>query len=258
METRNDPKIAGSHRPLVWLLILALLVRGLALVTPNLWYDEANVGIMSLRVLAGDFPIFFYGQNFMGALEAYLNTLLFFFLGPTPLALETLPVLLSLLFIALSYRMIERVFGSKAAWISGLWLAVPPLFYLHWSHEARSHYPLTLVFGNLLFLLTLRLVEREAAHKKTTPLLLGLGLVSGLAWWTNYLIVAYLMPVLLAVFLLNKRAFWSPRPITIFSFFLLGSLPLRLYQWGRAIDGQGFSSPDHLLSDPPIFPGSDP
>ena len=129
--------------------------------------------------------------------------------------------------------MIERVFGSKAAWISGLWLALPPLFYLHWSHEARSHYPLTLVFGNLLFLLTLRLAEREAAHKKTTPLLLGLGLVSGLAWWTNYLIVAYLIPVLPAVFLLNKRLLWSPRPVYLLFFFLLGSLPLRLYQWGK-------------------------
>ena len=71
--------------------MLALLVRGLALATPNLWYDEANVGIMSLRVLAGDFPIFFYGQNFMGALEAYLNTLLFFILGPTPLAWKRSP-----------------------------------------------------------------------------------------------------------------------------------------------------------------------
>ena len=191
------------------------------------------MGIMCLRVLAGDFPLFFYGQDFMGSLEAYLNTPLLFFLGPTPLALETLPVLLSLLFIALSYRMVERVFGAKVAWISGLWLAVPPLFYLHWSHEARSHYPLTLIFGTLLFLLTLHLAEREAARKKTTLLFAGLGLISGMAWWTNYLIIAYLLPMGLAVFLLNTRVLWSRRAIAFSFFFLLGSLPLRLHHWGR-------------------------
>ena len=36
------------------------------LLTAELWRDEAVVGIMSLRVLAGEFPVFFFGQNFDG------------------------------------------------------------------------------------------------------------------------------------------------------------------------------------------------
>ena len=77
---------------------LALTARGIPLLTAELWRDEAVVGIMSLRVLAGEFPVFFFGQNFMGALEAYLSAVLILFLGNRAWVLELLPVILSLLF----------------------------------------------------------------------------------------------------------------------------------------------------------------
>src|SRR5579884_1200406 len=51
--------------------------------------DESTMGIMALHVAAhSDFPIFFYGQQYMGALEAYLASAAFQIFGPSLVALR--------------------------------------------------------------------------------------------------------------------------------------------------------------------------
>jgi hypothetical protein len=49
--------------------------------------DEAIVGLMGRHILHGEFPIFFYGQKYMGSLEAHLGALGFALGGATPLVL---------------------------------------------------------------------------------------------------------------------------------------------------------------------------
>ena len=57
--------------------------------------DEALVGIQAERILHGDFPVYFYGQAYMGSLEAYLVAGLFALFGPSVWALRTESTLLS-------------------------------------------------------------------------------------------------------------------------------------------------------------------
>jgi hypothetical protein len=48
-----------------WLLVFVTagaLVRIVLLRAPEIWYDEATIGLMGLAVLRGDFPLYFYGQ----------------------------------------------------------------------------------------------------------------------------------------------------------------------------------------------------
>jgi hypothetical protein len=66
--------------------------------------DEALVGIQAERIAAGTahpLPVFFYGQHYMGSLEAYLAAGLFRLVGPSVSALRLVPLFFALLLVAL-------------------------------------------------------------------------------------------------------------------------------------------------------------
>lgn len=229
-----------------WFLIIflmAMIVRGLTLLTPELWSDEVIVGLMGLHVTQGDFPVFFYGQNFMGALEAYLGGTLFQLFGVTPFALELLPAILSLIFMVLQYLLTKTFFNNRVAFLAIFFLAVPPLFLLRWTHEARPHYPLVMVFGNLLLLLSHQLIYRSLPAPTKKLLYLALGLIAGIGWWTNYLIIAFILPVGLFIFLENKRIFLSPVFYLCPVMFLIGSSPLWFYNYYHQFPITGIINP---------------
>lgn len=218
----------------IWLLIIfltAVIVRGLTLLAPDLWTDELIVGLMSLHVTQGEFPVFFYGQNFMGSLEAYLGGALFQLIGLSPFTLELLPALLSLLFIYLQYQLAKKFFRQQVALLCILLLAIPPLFLLRWTHEVRPHYPLTMVFGNLLLYLSHHLIYRSPSSSGKKVLYLVLGLIAGIGWWTNYLIITFILPVGLFMFLDNKKIIFNPSFYLCPVMFLIGSSPLWLYNY---------------------------
>lgn len=229
-----------------WLLIIfltAVAVRGLALMAPDLWWDELIVGLMGLHVTRGDFPVFFYGQNFMGSLEAFLGGALFQLIGVTPLALELLPVILSLIFIFLQYLLIKKFFGNRVALLSILFIAIPPLFLLRWAHEARPHYPLTMVFGSLLLIISHQLIYRSLPSTTKKLLYMALGLIAGIGWWTNYLIITFILPVGLFIFLENKKIFLSPSFYLCPLMFLIGSSPLWVYNFNHQFPIVGITNP---------------
>jgi hypothetical protein len=135
-----------------WILFVtiacAALVRFSLLRFPRLWYDVATTGVMGLAVLRGQFPVYFFGQPFMGAFgDAYLAAPLYLLFGVSARTLELLPVLLSVVWLALMARLALEAFGPRAALFSLLVLVVPPDYLLHWSHEARPHCILLLPLG---------------------------------------------------------------------------------------------------------------
>ena len=67
-----------SARHVLLVFAAGALVRLALLRIPQMWYDEATVGIMGLVVLRGEWPVYFHGQPFMGALDAYLAAPIYF------------------------------------------------------------------------------------------------------------------------------------------------------------------------------------
>src|SRR5260221_10493396 len=66
--------------------------------------DEATMGIMARHIAYnGEHPIFFYGQNYMGALEAYLGAALFHLFGPSLFSLRLGLLILFILFLVSTY-----------------------------------------------------------------------------------------------------------------------------------------------------------
>src|SRR5262245_14419151 len=181
----HERRAEASVGRLVTVLLIAVLVRLLLLRFPRVWYDEATSGLLGLAVLKGDLPIYFFGQSFMGALDGYLAAPVFWLLGVSARTLELVPLLLALVGVGLTVRLAYDAFGPRAALFTAILLAVPSDFLLFWSHEARNHYPLTLVLGTLALLLALR---APAAHGgRATLLFVLLGGILGLGFWTNFL-----------------------------------------------------------------------
>ena len=137
-----------------------------------------------------------------------------------------LPVLLALATVALTVRLAHDAFGARAALFAAALLAVPPDFLLFWSHEARNHYPLTLLLGTLALLLALR--APAARGGRATLLFALLGGMPG-ARVLDQLPLARLFPGDRAPARAAGAVPLVPRALVALPAFLLGSLPHWLY-----------------------------
>lgn len=219
------------HR--IWLglfLAVGIALRLLGLFSIMLNSDESAVGLMGRHVLLGVFPVFFYGQPFMGGLEALLTAPIFYLLGSSPLTLKLLPVGLSLILLFMNYTFARRLLGPPVALLSTALLAIPPAFFLRWTREARSHYTLVPIFGLILLLLAHQMIYRAPTPRRQAFLLALAGFLSGLAWWTNYLSIVYLLVVWPLLLLHARRLLFGWRLWLAPPAFLLGGLPLWVYQ----------------------------
>src|SRR5438094_5968805 len=89
--------------------------------------DEAVVGLMARHIaFLGDRPVFYYGQPYLGSLEAFAAAPLFRVFGSSTLLLKLVPTVFSLGFLVLSAVLARRLFGIGPALATAAYLAVPP------------------------------------------------------------------------------------------------------------------------------------
>ena len=201
--TRKTP----PSRRLFWLGLLLLLgagIRLLYLIYPFMDADQAINGLMARHILLGEFPIFFYGQDYCGSIEAYLVSTVFFLFGSSRFTLGLTIALLSLFLIFFIYRLAVLLLDRKTALVAALLTAFPSYYFVFHSVLARSAYMESPVLGILLFISAGRILY---AQDRRPAQYLWLGLLSGLGLWTHFLFVFYLTPVGLLL-LLKERAFW--------------------------------------------------
>jgi hypothetical protein len=228
----------------VWILLTLAALTRLWLLTRGAGasHDEARIGANGLSLLHGELPIYFAGQSFMGtAADVYLAGVGYVLLGVSPGTLELVGVVLSIVWVGLVVYLAWSAWGATAAAFTAAWLAVPPDFVLWWAQESRPVYHLTLVVGVLSLILARRVpgASPPAAARR----LLALGLVAGLAYWTNPLAIVYWPAVLLYLVLGRYRPRSLPELILPLLGFGLGALPHLLY------------AVPHGAASPP-FPGS--
>lgn len=157
----------------------------------DLHYDSALVGLMVQAFLEGDFHVFFFGNNYMGTLDAVLAMPVFALFGSTTLALNFWPPLLYLGTMIILHRLLGRYFAFWGVLVGLAYLALPPAYSLFFAGEARTHYGLGLFLSAWLMWISLRLGEAQAWRPRS---LLLWGLVAGLAFWTNFLSATAILP----------------------------------------------------------------
>ncbi|HEY7982581.1 MAG TPA: hypothetical protein VID73_00350 [Ktedonobacterales bacterium] len=189
-----------------WLRVLLLLSGW-----PALDSDEAIIGLMARHILRGARPAFYYGQHYLGALDAYIAAVFFAVLGPSTIALRLsmLPLVLGFLLMVLA---IGQITYGKVGALAFLALAVGPAYALLREQAVIGGYQETLFLGGALLLLTYRRLRQPEPAPRTRAELwravgwyVLMGLVIGLGVWSDQLILPVVGAVLVALVAARPR-----------------------------------------------------
>jgi hypothetical protein len=160
--------------------------------------DESTFGLMAIHISErGARPIFFYGQNYMGAVEAYLAAGAFRLFGPSLFALRLSTISLSAGFLVCVYLLARLLYGRGLALATLALLIIGPSVALFLQVFTNGGYADTLFFGALLMLLATLLARSEngALTKRRWRLLTygAWGLAAGLGLWSDVLILPFIL-----------------------------------------------------------------
>ncbi|MBN1583258.1 MAG: glycosyltransferase family 39 protein [Anaerolineae bacterium] len=214
-------------------LVCALLLRVLLCANVVVFdSDEAIVGLMARHIVHGERPVFFYGQAYMGSLDAYLVAGLFALFAPTVWAIRIVQVALFLIHVALTFVLARRWSqDSGVAVLSALLMAFPPLTLTLYTTVALGGYGETLVFGDLVLLVGWTLATQPRPKLWRWELL---GFLGGLGFWTLGLSVVYLLPTGLFLLWRHRARAWRGYLVAAVAF-IVGSSPWWIYniqhQW---------------------------
>ncbi len=225
---------------------LALLIRGGRLLATDLAPDAAVSGVMGYAILAGEFPLFFYGQKFMGSLDAFLAAPLYLLLGPSTLTVNLVPLMLSLGALWVIFIILKRVLDTPGRFLGLLFLAVPTAFSLFCLTEGKAFYHLAFFLSALLMWITLKLEKR--AIREVFLLYPVWGILAGLAVWTNFLSAAPIAACGVYLLIRIKLRSLLQSGVWVFAGGILGALPLLVFTLFRETPGVGWIQPGSAYS----------
>jgi len=237
-------KIIDNKRiSIVILLIFHFLYRIILLAMDAFPFnsDEAIVGLMGRHILEGENFLYFYGQSYMGSLDAYLVALGFLIIGQKVIAIRFVQIFLYSLSIVFFYLFIESAFQNrKMAFIGSSFFVFPPVNVVLYTTVSLGGYGEALLIGTVCFYLVELLIKNLERDKSKVivsliSFLLGLGLFVNPISLT--LIFSALIYFLFKVHRMKKIPIikkWFP---IFLVFFLVGSLPF----WISFVFSNGFS-----------------
>ncbi|MER7459769.1 hypothetical protein [Micromonospora sp. NPDC126480] len=217
-------------RPALVALVLGLAGVGYRLVLtlrtiPVSNSDEATFGLAALHIAAGrEWPVFLYGQRYMGMLESYLAAPLVALAGPSWPVLRLPLLALYALFLWLIHRLTRRI-GSP-------WFATLVVGLLALGSERVVRDQLTVVGGRpevkvavlVMLLVVVGLARDTIRHRR---LAVGLfGLLAGIAVWSDWLILPYLGVAALALIWAARRELLGWAGALLAAGFTLGVAPM--------------------------------
>jgi 4-amino-4-deoxy-L-arabinose transferase-like glycosyltransferase len=211
------------------ILVAALLKLGL------LWSesipfnsDEAVIGLMARHILQGERPVFFYGQAYMGSLDAWLAALSFSLFGESVWAIRFVQIGLYLAFILTSWLIARRFFADPGiANIVAILAAIPPLLITTYTSATLGGYGEILLLGNLMLLIGYEV--GRGRWRESWIAWLSLGLIAGLAFWTLGLAVVFLTAIFIFVLLGTITKKRLVQYLIGLAGFIVGSLPWWIY-----------------------------
>ncbi len=184
------------------LLIGGLIVLGVVARVYKAWTiqfspdsDHGVVYLMAKHMAEGrDFPAFFYGQPYLGSLEPACGALMCRLFGVSSFQVCLGAVLAGIALLPLLYVW-GRDAGGRRAGLAALILGlVGSNTNFHFSVAPRGGYAAMMACGVGTVYIACRIVARmkEGQRVRRRSYLL-LGLLAGLGWWSNQLVVAFLL-----------------------------------------------------------------
>src|ERR1700719_2383521 len=145
---------AGAIIAIGTLLRLVFILLG----WPASYNDEGTLGLMALHITyKGAHPLLYYGQDYLGSLEAYLGAGFFHLFGPSTATLRLGLLLLFALFLIAMYFLASLLYAKSLALITLIFLSLGSPEVLLRQLMAAGGTPELMLFTTLLLLLTARL-----------------------------------------------------------------------------------------------------
>jgi hypothetical protein len=238
---------------LLAILLVAALLRAWLIAGERVSFDsdEAIVGLMARHInQGGPIPTFFYGQAYMGSLDALLVAGGFRVLGESVATMRVVQLALALLVLLAAHALARAVTGSRrAALMALLLLAIPtPLGALYGTATLGGYNELVLLGGLILLWSWQIAVEGRDAPWRWA----ALGLAAGIGWWVSAaILVSIAVAGLVGLRTLPRRP-WRGYALCAAAF-LVGSAPWWLYNLGH-----DWASLDFLRGGFGYAPGVDP
>lgn len=193
--------------------------------------DEAVVGLMARHILAGELPVFFYGQSYMGSLDAFLVAFGFAILGQAVWVIRLVQGILYLLVLLTTAWLGYEVTGSsKIGLLAAGLLAIPTVNVSLYTTISLGGYLEALLIGNLILIQSLRLARSPGLKG-------GLlwGFLAGLGMWANGLTLIYSLPGLVYLVGVQKTPFKTSLNLRCLGGIaiggIIGALPWWIYAW---------------------------
>jgi hypothetical protein len=220
------------------IIALAMLLRIVltALGWPVTNSDESTMGLMAIHIASlKDFPIFIWGQVYMGAFEAYLGAVLFHLFGVSVFTLRLGTMLEFALFLVCMYLLASLLYTKKLALVTLLLLSIGSVMMIFTEFMAHGGYPEVLCFGAVAFLLASWLAISSDQYlspqrKWLRMLAFGCwGLVVALGFWSDYIFLSIILMSGLLLVLFCWRELLRGAILPLLLGLLIGAVPLIIY-----------------------------
>jgi len=156
-------------------------------------FDTATPGLMALRILKGELPLFYYGQDYMGALESYVAALFFLLCGVSTTSLSLSPIAFAAGWIAGAYALFRDLLGPRAGIAAALCTAACGWYPLWFSLATYGGYAEVFCIGTWCLFLAFRIARGRSTGRRKWGAFALLGLLSAVGIWVNLQVLSYLV-----------------------------------------------------------------
>lgn len=158
--------------------------------------DEAVVALMARHILQGQFPIFFYGQAYMGSLDAWLIAGGFLIFGQQIWVIRLVQMIIYLGTIFTTALIAKSISGNERNGIvAALLMAFPTINVTLYTTASLGGYGETMLIGNIIILAALRIAIQSTTKKFANWLIFGFFI--GLGIWVFGYSLVYSIPALI-------------------------------------------------------------
>lgn len=191
---------------ILFILSAGILITG-SLVSYTSTFDTATVGLMSVNIVNGERPLFFYGQPYFGALEAYLAAFYISVFGFSEAAISFSPVSFTLLWIIFTNLLFARIAGRFIGVIAATCVAFSGYYVFWYSIAAYGGYSAIFCLGTAILWLSLRIYQNKSRQVALYVESLLLGIFVALAIWVHALTFPYIAvsAILLGIMLFKEK-----------------------------------------------------
>jgi hypothetical protein len=220
---------------------------------PEVNSDEGKMGIAGMHIaFQGQHPIYNYGQNYLGVLEAYIAAPFFRLFGISDITLRIGMLIMFMLFMIVMYWLASLLYSKRLALVTLVLLSFATTDMLIQQLRAIGGAMELILFGALMLVLAYRLAATAGVRRRWRYLTyFAWGWTAGIALWVHILVLPFVLCSGLLILVFCYRE-WRTLAIPCL---LLGLLA------GGFLLIPGYSAIPHALvmqSGSTILPGAGP